>query len=323
MSFYWKMEKSKFINSVAVSLSLLVFATEASATLSLTADLDSRYENTNFKDSEVKVEALGFSLKKVFADAQGDRLVLFTLVDAMDNFRDVMVDQGYIQYKGPMGRWNVILGRYIVPFGLLPNYSSKRLLVKTLEYETVGLNSDSGLQVSGVIRDFDYAISLSQGTGVDRWTDIDNEPVVSFRVGRQGADYEDVRVGLSGLWGKVMPDKIHSNMHSPVYKKLLAIDLIKYHGPMVVRAEVTAGEENRRFLNGVFLGTDYAILPKTDLNFAYTHMETTGHRTDAITAGITYNVFAGFQIRVAQKFSLRGDEDVSSFQIYNIITRTF
>ena len=321
------MEKLR-INLAIVLVFLFVGTSRVFASLSLTADLDSRYENTDFEDGEAKVEALGLSLKKVFADDKGDRIILFTLLDAMDNFREVMVDQAYVQYKGPMGKWNIILGRYIVPFGLLPNYSTKRLLIKTLEYDTLGLNSDSGLQVSGVIQDFDYAFSLSQGTGTNRWADIDNEPVVSFRLGRQGADFEDVRVGLSGFWGRVMPDKTHGELGPAAYKKLLAIDLIKYQGPMVARAEITVGEEDDKFLNGAFLGADYAILPKTDLNFAYTHLNKTGHhqtryKTDALTVGVTYNLFAGFQIRAAQKFSLRGDEDVSSFQVYNIFTRTF
>lgn len=317
------MEKLKIINLAIVLSLLFVVTSKASASLSLTADMDSRYQNTDFEEDELKVEAVGLSLKKVFSDAQGDRVILFTLLDAMDNFREVMVDQGYVQYKGPMGRWNIILGRYIAPFGLLPNYSTKRLLIKTLEYETAGLSSDSGLQVSGVLKDFDYAVSLSQGTGANRWADIDNEQVVSFRIGRQGADFEDLRVGLSGFLGRVMPDKTHGKTGSAAYKKLLAVDLIKYHGPMVARAEITVGEEGDKLLNAAFLGADYAIFPKTDLNFAYTHLKKTEHKTDAITVGVTYNLFAGFQIRAAQKFSLRGGEDVSSFQVYNIFTRAF
>ncbi len=314
----------KLRNNLAIVLVFLCVGTSTvSAALTLTADLDSRYVYTDSDGDEAKVEAAGFSLKKVFADEKGDRVILFTLVEAMDNFQDVMVDQSYVQYKGPMGRWNIFLGRAIVPFGLLSNYSTERLLIKTLEYDTLGLSSDSGLQISGVVKDYDYAFSLSQGTGTNRWSDIDDEPAVSFRIGRQGTDFEDIRLGLSGFLGRVMPDETHSARDPATYKKLLAVDLVKYHEPMVARAELTVGEQEDSLLNGAFLGADYAILPKTDLNFAYTYLNKTGYKTDELTVGLTYNLFTGFQIRAAQQFSLRGGEDVSSFQVYNIFTRTF
>ncbi len=321
--FYWRMEKLKIIKLIAVLFVLLVFVHQANASFTLTADLDSRYQKVESKDGKTKVDALGVSLKKVFADTKGDRLILFTMIDAMDNFNEVMVDQGYLQYKGPMGKWNVVLGRYALPFGLLPNYSSSRLLTETLEYKTIGLSSDSGIQLLGVLDDFDYAFSLSQGVGVNQWKDEDHEPVVSFRLGHQGIDFEDVRIGLSGFWGKSMSDQFHHDTISESYKKLLALDVIKYHGPLVFRSEITAGQEDGQGLNGVFVGSDYAILPKTDVNLAYNHIEKAKHKTDALTVGITYNLFSGFQIRAAQKFSLKGEEDALSFQVYNIFTRTF
>lgn len=289
----------------------------AEAALFVTADKDLRYS-----DDEFKVEALGLSLRKVFADEKGDRIILFTVLETMHNFKETMLEQGYFQYKGPLGRWNLILGRYLLPFGLLPNYSTKRLLIESLEYETIGIRSDQGFKLSGMIKDFDYAISLSQGVGVRKWTDIDNDWLITTRVGYQGVDFEDLRVGLSGLLGRVLPDKMHSIGHNPAYKKLLALDLIKYYSLWVLRAELTFGEEENKRLNGIFTGVDYALFPRTDLNLGYTHLNRGGDKKDALTIGLTYNL-AGFQIRAAQKLSLGGEQDEFSFQVYRLFSWTF
>jgi hypothetical protein len=311
------MERLKILKLIGVVFLTSIFAPPASATLFITADKDLRYS-----DDEFKVEALGLSLRKVFADEQGDRIILFTFIDSMHNFQETMLEQAYLQYKGPLGKWNLILGRYLLPFGLMPNYSTKRLLIESLEHEMIGIRSDQGVQLSGVIKDFDYAISLSQGVGVRRWTDIDNDWLITIRVGYQGVDFEDLRIGLSGLLGRVLPDEIHSMGEVPKYKQLLALDLIKYYGPLVWRGELTYGEEEDRRLKGIFTGVDYALFPRTDLNLGYTHLNRDGDKKDALTIGLTYNL-AGFQIRAAQRLSLGGEQDEFSFQVYRLFTWTF
>jgi len=308
------MERLKILRIIVLVFLIGIFALPAEAALFITADKDLRYS-----DEKAEVKALGLSLRKVFADERGDRIILFTVIDSMHNFQETMLGQAYIQYKGPLGRWNLTAGRYQLPFGLLPNYTTKRLLIESLEYETIGIRSDQGLQLSGVVKDFDYAISLSQGVGVRRWTDIDNNWLITARVGYQGVDFEDLRIGLSALSGRIMPDKMHSPMKTPAYKNLLALDLIRYYGPLVWRAELTYGEEGDKRLNGIFTGVDYALFPKTDLNLGYTHLNRAGYEKDALTIGLTYNL-AGFQLRAAQKLSLEGDQDEFSFQIYRLWT---
>ena len=311
------MGRLKILRVIGLAFLVGIFARPAEATLFVTADKDLRYS-----DDEFKAEALGLILRKVFADQRGDRIILFTGIDSMHNFKETHLEQAYIQYKGPLGRWNLTAGRYLLPFGLLPNYSTKRLLIESLEYETIGLRYDTGLQLSGVLKDFDYAISLSQGVGIGRWTDIDNEELITFRIGYQGVDFEDLRIGLSGLVGRVRPDKMHGRGGSSKYKQLLALDLIKYHGLLVWRAELTYGEEEDKRLNGIFSGVDYALFPRIDLNLGYTHLNRDGDKKDALTIGLTYNL-AGFQLRAAQKLSLGGEQDEFSIQVYRLFTWTF
>jgi hypothetical protein len=308
----------KFFWLLLIFIVLVGIVPVASAALFLTADADLRYS-----DGKAEVNALGLNLRRTFADERGDRIILFTTMDAMHNFEAWMIDQAYVQYKGPLGRWNLTLGRYLLPFGLLPNYSTKRLLVKTLEYETIGLRSDNGLKLSGMVGDFDYALSLSQGVGIRRWTDIDNDWLITARVGRPGVDFEELRIGLSALYGRITPDKIHGHGGPPKDKQLLALDLIRYYGPLVWRAELILGKENDKRLHGTFFGADYALFPRTDLNLGYTYFDRDGGRKEALTVGLTYNI-AGGQIRVAQKFGLGGDyEDKFSFQVYKFFTHIF
>lgn len=296
---------------------LLLSIQPANATLFVNLDMDLRYI-----EDEFKVKALGASLRKVFADERGDRIILFATPELMHNFQEAMLEQAYIQYKGPLGRWNLILGRYLLPFGLIPNYSSKRLLINTLEHETIGIRADSGLQILGVVGNFDYAVSLSHGgRSIDRWENIDDIELVTFRIGYQGVDFEDLRIGLSALSGQIEPDKMHNTRCVPAYKNLVAIDLIKYYGPMVWRAELTLGEESDKNLYGLFTGVDYALFPRTDLNLGYTHLNHDGHNKDALTVGLTYNL-SGYQIRAAKKLSSGGEQNEFSFQIYRLFSWT-
>lgn len=293
------------------------FTKVVDATFFLSADSDLRYRSM---DDEFKVEALGLSLRKVVSDKKGDRFVFFTLLEAMHNFEEVMLDQAYLMYKGPLGKWNITAGRYRLPFGLLPNYSTERLLIKTLEHKTIGIESDNGLLLSGVLKDYDYAFSISQGVGTEKWRDIDNNKLFTFRIGCEGDDFEDLRVGFSGLLGEVM----YEHNKEILYKKLLAVDMIKYAGQAVLRSEISFGEEENKGLLGLFSGIDYAIFPKAELNIGYSYLnkEHNSH-VNAVSMGLTYTLF-GFQIRIAQKLSFTKEErDEFSFQVYRIFNYSF
>ena len=298
---------------------IFVFQEKANAAFFITADTDLRYTT---KENKLKIEGSGVSLRKIISDRKGDRIILFTLLDAMDNFEKIMFDQSYIQYKGPLGRWNVTAGRFRLPFGLLPNYSTKRLLIKTLEYKTIGLAEDTGLLFSGVLRDFDYGVSISHGEGHGRWTDRDTDKLLTFRIGYQGVDFEDLRIGLSGLSGRVM----QKHTRDILYKELLAVDVIKYYGQIAMRGELSLGRQEQKNLIGFFSGIDYTIFPRVELNTGYTYSHK-GHHSNlnALNVGLSYyGLPFGIQIRLAQKISfLREDKDEFSSQVYSTFSYSF
>ncbi|MFQ3675039.1 MAG: hypothetical protein SNJ64_00670 [Endomicrobiia bacterium] len=322
------MEKlnNKFLTYGLFCISVLICVVKhGDANLLLTTDFDGRYKYVSFDESELHLHAIGVSLRKTFADKLGDRLTLFLLAETMHNFKKTMIDQGYVQYKGPLGKWNITLGRYRLPFGLLPDYSTNRLLITTVESETIGLSSDNGLQLSGTIKDFDYAISLSQGIGQKfKSIDKDKNGLVSFRLGYQGVDFEDFKVGISGLFGKIISDE--NNDSSVLNKKLLSIDLTKYSGRRVFRGEFSFGEENDEKLLGIFLGSDYALFPKTDINLGYSLVKLSEYKKiHFLNVGLTFSLFSGFQIRIAQKMPIKMEKGKNEllFQVYYIFSRIF
>lgn len=123
-------------------------------------------------------------LGRFFADASGDRLILVGQLDAENNFEDIRLYNTYAQLKGPLGHVNLWLGRYILPFGLLANYDTERLLVQSLDPQSLGIKLDLGAQVLGYFGPLDYAVSVSQGTGKGV-NDPDGNKLLTTRIGIQ------------------------------------------------------------------------------------------------------------------------------------------
>jgi len=293
----------------------LLLTSQNQGALSVTADLDTRYR-TDFKEQEFLIQGLGLSARQIFSDRIGDRLLLFFFLNWQQGFKELKVDQVNLLYKGPLGKWQWTFGRYRLPFGLLPNYSTKRLLFPVISEAALGTDVDNGVMLSGLIGDFDYGASLSQGAGME-WTKKVG-PLLAFRLGHQNVEFEEFRFGLSGLWGKVIMDE---TLH---LIRLLSFDLIKYFGPGVLRSEGVIGKKEEKVLSGIFGGFDYAILPRTDLNLGIGYLNLGKEVT--ITGGLTYNItIFGLptQFRIGQKFNLRGGENEFTAQIYNYLSRNF
>lgn len=270
------------------------------------------YKNVDINQNSAELERVGLSLKEIISDETGDRIYLFLRAEGENNFAHNLIDQLYAQYKGPMGRWNITIGRFTLPFGLLPNYDSEWLLVKTQEFKTIGIKFDSGVKLSGVIDDFGYAVSVSQGIGVDRWADADNDKLAVFRLDYQGEDFEDLRIGISASFGKVLTDV------NSAYKKLIALDFSRNFDSFIGRGEVVYGKENDNNIFSAFLGIDYKIVSSVDLNFGFNHFQNNSNLS-TITAGFTYNSpFFGLTIRIADKYRIEGGNNEFYLQIYKL-----
>lgn len=244
---------------------------------------DGRHTNTDGDENDVELEGLFLIFRKVFIDEKGDRLIAVGQLDIEHNFEEIRPYQTYFQYKGPLGKWNIRAGHYILPFGLLANYDTERLVLQILESLNLGIKLDAGIQLLGYVGDFDYAVSLSQGVGRNSLTDVDNDKLVTARIGWQG---EDISIGLSGLIGEVLTEE-ESTIRKEVgsknfYGKRLGLDLTKYMGPLIFRGELSVGEDNNETVGGCLLKADYALTPKFELHLKYAHWQRKGPYTSIL-----------------------------------------
>lgn len=293
-------------------LSALVFLVAVEAhSFQIDVEGDARYRTAELKEHEVEMHRLGYGFRHVFSDRDGDRFLLFCRIEGEHNFSLFLMEQAYAQYKGPMGRWNITAGRFVIPFGLNVTYETESLLVKTTAEKTITNKYDSGILFSGRIDNFEYALSLTQGIGARRWIDNDPGKLVSFRIGVSGGEEEDYNFGISGMTGSV-----YSNERKQ-FKKLFAIDGTKYLGQLIFRGEFTLGLENAERVYGLFLGMDYRFYQSLDLSIAF-NLFHRGTSNMSATVGLAYHTpFFGFVIRAAHTLTIGGWYNESFIQVYN------
>jgi hypothetical protein len=188
-------------------------------------------------------------------------------------------------------------------------------LLQTLEKQSIGIKTDVGAQVFGYFGDFDYALSLSNGTG-RYWKDIDANKLILARL---GLNFEETRFGLSYLNGKIFtPATREFPIEDYLYKERFALDAQLAVDLFTVRAEAMYGRDEREKVAGGFLGIDYSILSDLDLNFKYAlwSKPETEHFGGI---GFSYNLLSGVYVRFADNFRIINKEikdNAVQIQIY-------
>jgi hypothetical protein len=315
--------KFKIFTATVIFLILLSGFSEAGS-LQISGGVDGRYVNTNGNENDIVLEGLFLNLRKVVSDEKGDRLIAVGQIDLDNNFKDIRPYQTYLQYKGPLGKWNIRAGHYILPFGLLSDYDTERLILKTIEDLSWGIKLDTGVELLGFFKDFDYAVSLSQGAGRNRLTDADSDKLLTARLGWQG---EDIDIGISGLIGEVLTDK-NSLMRQDlsqksVYEKRIGLDITKFAGPLILRGEFLIGEDGKETVGGGLLKADYALTPKLELNLKYAHWRRSGGR-NFMGTGFSYEVVKGLFLRIADEYQFgKENENAATMQTYFEFAKQF
>lgn len=295
-----------------VAIMLLLPAPTVAVELQTSGGMDARLMH---KDGNTKgiLEGLFLNVRKVFRDAEGDRLILVGQMDADDNFERIRPYQTYLQYKGPLGRWNLRAGHYILPYGLLAYYDTERLLLQTQELTNLGIKLDTGVEALGYWESWDYAVSVSQGVGRRRFSDVDENKLVTARMGWWA---DEARVGLSGIAGDVLLAEEVSHAQVIRRTKRLALDASLPWERWTGRAELAFGTDDGRDVGGGFLGIDVALRPDLEANMTYARWER-GASTNSGGAGLTYRFRPGLFLRVAdeQEFDGRRSNTFSA-QVY-------
>lgn len=290
---------------------LLLHGTAMAAKPQMSGGVDLRYENRNGNKHSLRVEGVFLNMRKVFSDQEGDRLITVGQIDWDDNFDRLRPYQTYAQYKGPLGKWNLSAGHFILPYGLLSDYDTERLLLQTQELKALGIKLDTGLKCSGRFRTVDYAFSVTQGVGRTRLEDADGNKLVTGRIGWAG---NDVSTGFSILNGKVLIDGDDRTL--PVYERRAGFDLTKYSGPTTVRGELTWGRNNGQTTYSGYFGMDHALSTKVEVNFKYAYWQ--GNATEHfLGVGFSYNLWARVILRAADEYQFsQRDQNAFSLQVY-------
>jgi len=238
-------------------------------------DVDARYRWLEKEGHEAVFHRVGGSVRKTFSDNRGDRFIFFGLLEAEDNFSEVMLHEIYGQYKGPLGAWNVAVGRFGLPWGLLPGFSASRLLYNMPHDKLLGMDVDNGVKVSGVIGAFDYGISITQGYGPHHTPHDMGYGLGVARIGFTPGETEEFSLGVSAACGRsvMAHDKDDSedmdyDMDMAVRRVLGGVDATLYLGRWLGRIELSTGRVDHRSMTAGFAALDYALLPRLDLNLA-------------------------------------------------------
>lgn len=81
----------------------------------------------------LRLEGAFLNLRKVWSDDLGDRWIGVAQADFDDNFQRIRPYQLYLQYKGPLGKWNIRGGHFLLPFGLLATFRCKIVLLEDVD----------------------------------------------------------------------------------------------------------------------------------------------------------------------------------------------
>lgn len=289
----------------------------------LSGGVDARVTNERGPDDEdtgtrARLEGAFLNLRKVWSDDLGDRWIGLAQVDVDDNARRIRPYQVYLQYKGPLGTWNVRAGHYLLPFGLLATYDTERLLLQGLEKASLGIRRDTGVELFGRFGTWDYAASVTDGLSDLRFIDGDARPTVT---GRLAYVRGDSQIGVSALLGRVLINPEFGNEGGPVRERRVALDATTSRGPLTLRSEAVAGTSDGRSVAGGLLLADYALTPTMEFNtrYAYWNQRSESHE---LGVGLTYQLRSGLFVRGADIYRIGKDNHHGfSFQIYYEFSR--
>lgn len=296
-SFPHRLLRGAFLTSLVMALFLVANAPAQADATQISGGLDGRAMSQDplwgAGEEGIRLHGAFLNLRHVISDKSGDRYILVGQVDANNNLKELEAYQVYAQVKGPLGRINLRAGRYILPFGLLANLDTERQLIQTQEAVTLGIKLDTGVQVFGYTGPFDYAVSVSQGTG-----ELDDQDSNKLLVARLGMQNEDWRWGLSYMDGQVVTDDDVFLQQGSFDRQRLALDMEVDWVPWLLRGELIAGEDDGRSVYGATLMADYDINAKLSINTVLAGWNSTNNSRE-VALGLTYRLPKNFILRAA------------------------
>lgn len=293
----------------------------AQQNLQLSGGLDTRYTHDSPGSADdFRLEGLFLNLRKVWSDESGDRWIGVAQADFDDNFERVSPYQVYLQYKGPLGKWNIRAGHFLLPFGLLATYDTERLVLQGLERFSLGIRHDTGAQVFGRFGDFDYSVALTDGLSAIHLVDSRANPVATARIAYVQSDWQ---AGVSMLIGRVLAEFEFENNRQLVTERRAALDLTKSWGPLTLHAEAIGGVDDGEAVGGGIVLADYALTPKLEINMRFASWYKDGNRQFA-GLGLTYQLAQGLYARIGDNYEFGKEEhNALTTQLYFEFSKQF
>lgn len=320
------MQRASLRVLLVLSLAMLASTGLEAQGIQISGGLDGRVTNQDAENpGEVKddfrplLEGAFFNLRKVWSDAFGDRWIGVAQTDFDDNLQRIRPYQVYLQYKGPLGKWNVRAGHYLLPFGLLTNYDTERLILQGIERSSLAIRKDTGVMVFGRVGAWDYAASLSDGLSDVRFADSRANPLLTARVAYVRGNSH---FGISTLIGGVLRDPAFGEGGGRVHERRFALDATHSFGPLTLRAEGVGGTDPGHAVGGGVALADYALTPRLEINTRYASWSTLeGHHS--VGAGLTYQLRPGLYLRGGDQYYTRKENrNGFSIQLYYEFSRT-
>lgn len=301
---------------------ILLFSQSAKGSWTFSADGDGRVNWVNPDSFEAKVNVVGLSLRKTIADHTGDRYIFSALLEAEDNFSDIMLHELYFRYKGPMSIWNLTVGRYTLPYGLLNSFSTSRLLFESDYKSVIGDDADNGLMFSGISGYADYAVSITQGYGPHAVTPLPGPGMLISRFGYTLGDTEEYNLGVSFVFGKsIVSHDVHNN--DTVKRVIGGIDATLSLGQAMLRTELHGGLKNDEMFFSSFGICDFALSQRVDITAGLKYTHEHGMDIPAIHGGITFKP-PWFTVRGGFTYEKNSRENyIISLQIYRLFSYSF
>lgn len=285
-------------------LILLVPAVAGAQTIS--GGLDARYTT----DGRLHLRGVFLNFRNVWSDEAGDRWIGVAQVDAEDDLSRIHPYQVYAQYKGPLGRWNVRAGHFLMPAGLLATFDTERIPLGAIDESSIGLRRDTGAQLFGRAGSLDYAVALTTGLGDHRLWSSAARGLATARVALVRDHWQ---TGISVLTGSIEHDGAVVKHHR------LIGDATFNEGPFTVRAEVFTGNTGQDHRTGGLLLSDVGLTPRLELNTRYAH----DGDEQYVAVGASFQIRPSLWLRAAETYSITEGHYETSIQIYYDFSRTF
>jgi hypothetical protein len=194
-----------------------------------------------------------------------------------DRGREMHFGNAYGIYKFGLGKPNLRVGQFVVPFGNLTYYETHTRPIQSLYPQSLGLRIDRGVSLEGIAGDTDYWLSVVGGNGA-RGDNNDSPAVIGRAARRLDLPGGTLTAGVSALYGTDLPrfsplvdpmmDEDMSGMPMVDFtdKTRIGLDAEYATGPTVWRAELVGGRDGDGHVNGQFLQWNRALNDRQEVS---------------------------------------------------------